>query len=49
MEVSCGFKEGISNSCVVDGAKLLLPKLTVVGIQSDIPGDEIISVICEKD
>ena len=34
---------------MVEGAKMLLPKLTVVGIPSDIPGDEIISAICEKD
>ena len=34
---------------MVEGAKMILPKLTVVGNTSDIPGDEIISVICEKD
>lgn len=42
-------KEGFSNSYVVEGAEMLLQKLTVVGISSNIPGDEIISVVCEKD
>ena len=28
---------------------MLLPKLTVVGILSDMPEDEITSAICEKD
>ena len=27
---------------------MLLPKLTVVNIPSDIPGDEIVSAFCEK-
>ena len=43
------FKEGFSHSYVVEGAKIILPKLTVVGTPPDIPGDEIISVYREKD
>ena len=42
-------KEGFSESYVIGGAKMLLPKLAVVGIPSDIPEDEIISAIFEKD
>ena len=42
-------KEGFSESYVVEGAKMLLPKVTVVGIPSDMSEDEIISAICEKD
>ena len=42
-------KEGFSEAYVVEGAKMLLPKLTVVGIPSDIHSDEIISAMCEKD
>ena len=41
-------KEGFSESYGVEGAKTLQPKLTVVGILSDMPEDEIISAICEK-
>ena len=41
-------KEGSSEDYVVEGAKMLLPKLTGVGIPSDIPGDEVVSAICEK-
>ena len=42
-------KEGFSDSYVVDSAKMLLPILIVVGIASDMPEDESISAICEKD
>ena len=42
-------KEGFSEAYVVEGAKMLLPKLSVVGISSDIPGDEIIRAIREKE
>ena len=34
---------------MVDDAKVLLQKLTVVGISSDMPENEIISAICVKD
>ena len=40
--------EGFSTSYVVKGAKTLLQKLTVVGIPSDMPENEITSAICEK-
>ena len=39
-------KEGFSESYVVEGTKMLLTKLTVVVIPSDISEDEIISAIC---
>ena len=42
-------KESFSNSYVVEGAKMLLPKVTVVGITSGMPNVEIIAIICEKD
>ena len=41
-------KEGFSESYLVEGAKILLPKLTVVGFPSDMRDDEIISAICKK-
>ena len=34
---------------MVEGAQMSLPKLTVVGIPSDMSEDEIINAICEKD
>ena len=34
---------------MVEGAQMLLPKLTVVESPSDISEDEIISVVCEID
>ena len=37
-----------SNSYVVKDAKMLLPQLPVVGFPSDMPGNEIVKVICEK-
>ena len=40
--------EGFSSFFVVGGAKMLLPKFTVVGIPSDLPKNEIISAFCEK-
>ena len=42
-------KEGFSESYVVEGAKMLLPKLTVVRIPSDMSQDEIIRAVCDKD
>ena len=33
---------------MVEGAKMLLPKLKVVGIPSDMPENEIVKVISEK-
>ena len=41
-------EEGLSNSYVVEGGEMLLSTLTVVGIPSDLPGNEFISDICEK-
>ena len=41
-------KESFSIYYVVEGTKMLLPKLTVVGIPSDKQGDKVISAICEK-
>ena len=34
---------------MVEEAKMLRPKLTVVGVPSNMSEDEIISVICDKD
>ena len=45
----CRLEKGFSNSYVVEGAKMLVPKLTVVGIPSDILDDGITNAICEKD
>ena len=41
-------KEGFSNYYVIKAAKVLLQKFIVVEIPSDIPGDEIVIVICKK-
>ena len=40
--------EGFSGSYVVECAKILIQKHTIVGNPSDMPGNEIISTICEK-
>ena len=42
-------KEGFSDSYVDEGANMLFPQLTDVGISLDMPEDEIISPTCEKD
>ena len=34
---------------MVEGDEMFLPKLTVVGIMSDITGDDTMSATCEKD
>ena len=41
-------REALSNSYGVEAAKILLPKVTFLGIPSDMPRYEIISAIYEK-
>ena len=41
-------KEGLRNSYKNLAAKMIFPKLTVVGIQSDMQIDYVLSAICEK-
>ena len=41
-------KKGLSDSYKIEGAKMLLPKLIVLGIPSDMPNDDVISAIYRK-